>query len=278
MYLAMNKCLHTLQRPFAALLLVVALPTFAVAQTLPENVVKAELRPGWRTTQGTQMAALHLTLAPGWKTYWRAPGDAGIPPEFDWRGSQNIAGVSYFWPRPQVFDLNGMRTIAYKDELVLPIEFQLASPAAVTHVVGKIDIGVCDEICVPVSLTVAADLSTETKSDPLIRTALTNLPTPAENAGIAKPQCKTEQIRDGLRLTTSIGLKGAAMGDFAVIELPERPVWTSPVETTAGGGWLVQVTDMVPADASPFVLNRSGVRTTIFTTAGDVIEVTGCTG
>lgn len=224
------------------------------------------------------MAALHCALPQVGKTYWRAPGDAGIPPEFDWRGSQNIAWVSIFWPRPQVFDLNGIRTIAYKDELVLPIEFQLASPAADTHVVGKIDIGVCDEICVPVSLTVAVDLSTETKNDPLIRAALTNLPTPAENAGIAKPQCKTEQIRDGLRLTTSIGLKDAATGDFAVIELPERPARTSPVETTAGGGWLVQVTDMVPADASPFVLNRSGVRTTIFTTAGDVIEVTGCTG
>jgi hypothetical protein len=53
---------------------------------------------------------------------------------------------------------------------------------------------------------------------------------------IAKPRCKTEQIRDGLRLTTSIGFKGAAnTGDFAVIELPERPVWTSPVETTTSG-------------------------------------------
>jgi|JI6StandDraft_1071083.scaffolds.fasta_scaffold99282_1 hypothetical protein len=278
MYLPMNKCFHNLARLFAALLLVVAAPTFVAAQTLPENVVTAELRPGWRTPQGTQMAALHLILAPGWKTYWRAPGDAGIPPEFDWRGSQNIAGVSYFWPRPQVFDLNGMRTIAYKNELVLPIEFQLASPGGTTHVVGKIDIGVCDEICVPISLNVSAELSTDAQGDPLIRSALKNLPTSAADAGIAKPRCKTEQIRDGLRLTTSIGFKGAAIGDFAVIELPERPVWTSPVKTTSGSGKLVQVTDMVPADASPFVLNRSGVRTTIFTKAGDVIEVMGCTG
>jgi DsbC/DsbD-like thiol-disulfide interchange protein len=174
MYLPMNKCFR---QPRAKAL---SPPSFwwsalrlhcVAAQThASPNVVTAELRPGWRTPQGTQMAALHLILAPGWKTYWRAPGDAGIPPEFDWRGSQNIAGVSYFWPRPQVFDLNGMRTIAYKNELVLPIEFQLASPGGTTHVVGKIDIGVCDEICVPISLNVSAELTDRcSRNDPLIR-------------------------------------------------------------------------------------------------------------
>ena len=44
----------------------------------------AEIRPGWQTGAGTRMVALHLRLAPEWKTYWRSPGEAGIPPEFDW--------------------------------------------------------------------------------------------------------------------------------------------------------------------------------------------------
>lgn len=46
-------------------------PGIAGAQGLPENILSAELREGWRTPSGTQMAALHLTLAPGWKTYWQ---------------------------------------------------------------------------------------------------------------------------------------------------------------------------------------------------------------
>jgi DsbC/DsbD-like thiol-disulfide interchange protein len=278
MYPPMTRYLRLLPKALCALLTISIAPTCVDAQTMPPDVVKAELRPGWRTDQGTQIAALHLTLAPGWKTYWRSPGDAGIPPEFDWRASEGVSDVSYFWPRPQVFDLNGMRTIAYKNELVLPIEFKLAAPDGVAHVVGKIDIGVCDEICVPVSLKVVADLTAGARNDPLIRAALDDLPGKASDAGVGKPRCKTEPTRDGLRLTTSISYKAARTGDFAVIELPERPVWTSPVETTAGGGQLVQVTDMVPADASPFVLNRAGIRTTIFMVSGDVIEVMGCTG
>ena len=101
----------------------------SVAQSLPDDILHAELREGWRLPGGTQMAALHLTLAPGWKTYWRAPGEGGIPPSFDWAGSENIARVAFHWPKPQVFDINGVRVIGYRDELVLPMEFTAADPS-----------------------------------------------------------------------------------------------------------------------------------------------------
>ncbi|MEG4641374.1 protein-disulfide reductase DsbD domain-containing protein, partial [Paracoccus sp. APAP_BH8] len=45
------------------------------------------------TAEGHRMTALHLRLEPGWKTYWRSPGDAGVPPRFDWAASRNLAEV-----------------------------------------------------------------------------------------------------------------------------------------------------------------------------------------
>ena len=69
-------------------------PQAAVAGP-PEDVVQIEVLPGWQTASGTQMAAIRLTLAPGWKTYWRAPGEGGIPPAFGWAGSQNIASTAF---------------------------------------------------------------------------------------------------------------------------------------------------------------------------------------
>jgi DsbC/DsbD-like thiol-disulfide interchange protein len=96
----------------------------ARAQNLhPSDVVQAELLTGWRTSDGTHIAALRLNLAEGWKTYWRVPGNAGIPPQLDWSGSQNVASVQTHWPQPAVFEQNGMYSIGYHDELVLPIEF-----------------------------------------------------------------------------------------------------------------------------------------------------------
>ncbi|MGB3147735.1 MAG: protein-disulfide reductase DsbD domain-containing protein, partial [Paracoccaceae bacterium] len=85
----------------------------ALADQIPDDLIRANLRSGWQTPQGTYMTALQLTMAPGWKTYWRAPGDAGIPPEFTWKGSDNIGAVAFHWPRPEVVVVGGYRTIAY---------------------------------------------------------------------------------------------------------------------------------------------------------------------
>ena len=83
---------------------------------------------GWVNSDGTRTAALHLDLAPGWKTYWRAPGDAGIPPRFDWRGSSNVGTVAITWPTPSVFDQNGMRSVGYEDVLTIPLRIEPRTP------------------------------------------------------------------------------------------------------------------------------------------------------
>ncbi|MEM9552608.1 MAG: protein-disulfide reductase DsbD domain-containing protein, partial [Pseudomonadota bacterium] len=80
---------------------------------MSRDVVQVEVLDGGETAHGTVMTALRLTLADGWKTYWRAPGDAGIPPSFNWRGSRNVGEVAITWPTPQVFNDYGMRSIGY---------------------------------------------------------------------------------------------------------------------------------------------------------------------
>lgn len=260
-------------------LLAVALATGAAdAQQLPDDLINAEILGGWRTETGTQMAALHLTLAEGWKTYWRAPGDAGIPPQFDWTGSTNITGVTYHWPRPSVFVLSGLRSIGYKNDLLLPIEFQPATPGDPVSVTASITLGVCQDVCVPITVDVSADLSSATKVDPAIRAALDQAPRSARAAGISQPRCTVAPISDGLRLTTTIALPAAVDGDFVVVELSDSSVWVSSVETTAADGALVEVSDLVPSMAKPFSLDRSSLRYTIFTAKGDVIDVQGCAG
>ncbi len=55
----------------------------ALAQDQFDLPVTGQVLEGWVRADGTRMAAVQLDLEPGWKTYWRAPGDAGIPPSFD---------------------------------------------------------------------------------------------------------------------------------------------------------------------------------------------------
>ncbi|WP_347312174.1 protein-disulfide reductase DsbD domain-containing protein [Defluviimonas sp. SAOS-178_SWC] len=253
-----------------------ALP--AAAQGLPSDIVHATLLEGWRTEAGTQMAALRLDLAPGWKTYWRAPGEGGIPPHFDWNGSENVGGVTFHWPKPEVFDLNGLRIIGYLHELVLPIEIRPADANRPVSVTARIDLGVCEEICVPVTVDVAADLGRTAKPDPVILASLGRMPEEGRKAGLSASRCAAEPIRDGLRLTSLLTLPQVGPDEFAVVELADQSIWVSQADTRRSGEDLSATADLVPSDAKPFALDRSTVRITVFGGSGRVVEVQGCTG
>ena len=259
-----------------AALLAAALP--AAGQDVPGSILSATLREGWRTEAGTQMAALELRLAPGWKTYWRAPGEAGIPPAFDWTASDNIRAVAFHWPKPEIFDLNGMRTFGYHDALVLPIEISPVDAGRPIEVRARIDLGVCNEICVPMTVSVSGELAPGAARDPVIGAALANLPESAAKAGLSAAHCEAEPIRDGVRLTSRLALPRIGPDEIAVVELADRTVWVSPADTSRKGGELSTIADLVPSDAKPFALDRSKVRITIFGAAGRVVEVQGCSG
>src|SRR6201981_4232001 len=50
------------------------------------------------------LGGIAFQLQSGWKTYWRNPGDSGVPPRFDFSKSDNIEAVTVLWPAPQKFE------------------------------------------------------------------------------------------------------------------------------------------------------------------------------
>ncbi len=89
-------------------------------------------------------------MADGWKTYWRNPGDAGgVPPYFDWAGSENLAGAKVLFPAPsRLKDASG-DSVGYKKVVVLPVEVTAKDPAKPVTFKLAMEFGVCREICVP---------------------------------------------------------------------------------------------------------------------------------
>ncbi|MCH6586725.1 MAG: thioredoxin family protein [Proteobacteria bacterium] len=92
---------------------------------------------------------LHFRLEPGWKIYWRSPGEAGYPPSVDWRGSENLAEVRLNWPVPHRFSLFGFETFGYYDEVVLPVDARPERPGAPVLLRAKVAYLTCKEICIP---------------------------------------------------------------------------------------------------------------------------------
>jgi len=261
--------------------LLFGLLTSADAQTggaVPDNVMDLSVLQGYRTHSGTHMAALRIQLKPGWKTYWRAPGDGGIPPQFDWSGSQNIKAVTFHWPSPKVAFVNGLRTIGYMDEVIIPIEFSLRSKTGPTSLKGRVDLGICKDICVPMSVAFAAALpKNSTKPDPLIRAALKKVPIPAAKAGVKNVMCTIEPISDGLRVTATLTLPAMGGKEVTVIEAPDQSIWVSEATTKRVGNTLTATSEMVPPSNAPFLLERSNIRITVIG-SNHAVDILGCTG
>lgn len=262
---------------FRIALLATLLPLAALAEPSQSDIVTAEMRPGWRMPDGTHMTALHLRLAPDWKTYWRSPGEAGIPPEFDWSGSENLRSVRFHWPRPTVFDTNGMQTIGYKQDLVLPVEVTPINPARPVILRASVDLGVCRDICVPAAVTVGANLSGDGADDSLIDAALRARPATASEAGVGTVTCHIDPIADGLRVTAQIDLPAQGKREVVVMEPSDPSIWTSEDETRREGRHLISTVEMVAGTGQPFALNRSDLTLTVLGD-GRAVEIHGCTG
>jgi DsbC/DsbD-like thiol-disulfide interchange protein len=124
------------------------------------------------------VAGIEIQLEPGWKTYWRSPGD-GLAPSIDWRGSANLKEANVLWPAPVRFnEPGGLITIGYKGNVLLPV---LITPAEAAHPVTlamHLHIGVCKDICIPVDATLHLEIAPgeEVSNDDALRAALDLVP------------------------------------------------------------------------------------------------------
>lgn len=92
---------------------------------------------------------VQIELEPGWKTYWRSPGDAGYPLSLDWSGSENLKEARLDWPVPHRFELFDLQTFGYGDEVVFPLTVVPEDPGKPVHLQATADYLVCEEVCVP---------------------------------------------------------------------------------------------------------------------------------
>lgn len=88
------------------------------------------------------LLAWEAVLAPGWKTYWRSPGEAGLPV----RLSQNDEEIEIMYPVPERFELFGLETYGYSHSVMLPFHLKKIEGESVTV---QASFMVCKDICVP---------------------------------------------------------------------------------------------------------------------------------
>ena len=105
------------------------------------------------------LAGIAIDLDEGWKTYWRVPGDSGIPPNFDFSKSLNVAATEILYPTPTRYQDASGETIGYARHVVFPLKVTPADPAKPAKLDVSLFLGVCEVVCIPVDGRVELDLA-----------------------------------------------------------------------------------------------------------------------
>ena len=274
MYLYMKPKLNTSAAALAGLLAATA-GAPALSGAADGGIVEIEVLDGGMTARGTYLGALRITLQPGWKTYWRAPGDAGIPPSFSWRGARNVGGLNITWPSPEVFLTSGYRTIGYHDQLVLPVEITPEKPGRPVRLKGRMQLGVCKDVCVPAELSFDHQLDSSAGRNPAIAAALASRPWSAKEAGVRHAACSLRPTEYGMKVTARISMPSAGGEEVSVIEPGTPSLFAGGTTTRREGGLLVAETEFLPADSNAYAIDRSQLRITVLG-QNHAVDIQGC--
>jgi DsbC/DsbD-like thiol-disulfide interchange protein len=243
-----------------------------------EPTTHLDLMPGWREEDGRYVAGLRIVLSPGWHTYWRSPGAAGIPPRFDWSGSRNLHAARVEWPHPQVFYSFGTRTIGYRNSVLLPILVEPVEPALPVDLQLSLDFGVCKEICMPARAEVSTRLLPEGGPGParaMIERALSQRARAPGEAGVIAAGCSIVPNGSGLEVAATIRLLAPSERMTAVIEAASRPdLWIGAAEAATAGN-MVTARARAEAGGAPARIDRRMLSVTLIE-PGRFVEIEGC--
>ena len=246
-----------------------------------ESFVQVTLLPGRAEPGGARMAGLVLDVKPGWKTYWRDPGVAGIPPQFDWSGSLNLGAVEVLWPRPSLFESFGLSTVGYSGRVVFPVRLVPEQPDQAMEIGLRLALGVCREICVLEEATVEMRIepgAPEVEAA-LVAMAEAAVPRPGAEMGLTGATCRISGAGRKRRFDAVLDFAQTLQDPVVILEGPDL-TWFTGVETTTESG--TESGDRVHVGATLSLLdetiwiNRSQIRMTVL--AGDfAADIQGCT-
>jgi DsbC/DsbD-like thiol-disulfide interchange protein len=184
-------------------------------------------------TGSVLVGGIEIQLQPGWKTYWRTPGDSGVPPRFDFSKSVNVESVTPLFPAPKKFDDGaGGVSYGYHKHVIFPLRIVPKNPNEPVQLRAAISYAVCEKLCLPVEAEAElAFTSAASALDSLVAGALNKVPKPVGTAE-ATPIALKSFKRVGDRVVVDIAAQNST-GLELYAEGP-TPEWALPVPKRVG--------------------------------------------
>lgn len=230
--------------------------------------------PGWLGFDGKYITAFDLKLSPGWKTYWRAPGDSGIPPEFDFSGSTNLKSIEIIWPRPVPFGPSDLRSVGYKQHMILPIKFSPKDINKPVELKIQATLGICQDICVPIDIVMAEILDTKSRKPvPKIVAAMVDVPT--EKTGKVNVICDLKPNGKEWSITANFSHPNLGHNETLIIESIHKDHWITTRQFERSGQNISVQARLRSNTNKPIALARNDLRFTLISET-KAIEIRGC--
>ncbi|WP_442000086.1 protein-disulfide reductase DsbD domain-containing protein [Microvirga sp. 2TAF3] len=125
---------------------------------------------------GQWLSGIEIALDPGFKTYWRSAGDSGLPPRFDWSGSDNVASADIKWPAPSRHEDAGGAAYVYHDRVILPVLVKPMDETKPIKLSLSVDYGVCKDICIPAHADIVLPLNGDQEQKAILEKVQASLP------------------------------------------------------------------------------------------------------
>jgi DsbC/DsbD-like thiol-disulfide interchange protein len=175
------------------------------------------------------LGGIAFQLQPGWHTYWRTPGDSGVPPRIDFGRSENIEAVTILWPAPTKFaDGAGGTSLGYQKQVVLPLRIVAKNADRPVTLRADISYAVCEKLCIPVEASAELPFtSVASTEDSALSAALDTVPKPA-TIGDPNPLTIRDVKREG-RNGVLVDVVASDGQDVSLFAEGPTPDWALPV-------------------------------------------------
>ncbi len=177
-------------------------------------------------------AGVEVKLQPGWKTYWRYPGDSGVPPRFDFTGSDNVLRAKVLYPAPHLFTDETGNSLGYKTGVIFPIEVTPKQPGKPVTLRLKLDYAVCEKLCIPAEGRAEVTFgSGQSANDAALAAAEAKVPKPmkATEAGLS-----ARRVTNAAKPLVDVDLPASGKPTALFVEGPSAE-WALPIPMPAQG-------------------------------------------
>jgi DsbC/DsbD-like thiol-disulfide interchange protein len=217
-------------------------------------------------------AGVEIKLKEGWKTYWRYPGDSGVPPVLDFSKSQNVKAVTVLYPAPTRFsDGGGGSSIGYKDGVILPLHVMAQDAGKPVMLNLKLDYAVCEKLCVPAEAKLELMLSgAETANETTLSAAEARVPKAVAVGSDGMPSIRAVRREAGPN-KPRIVVDVAAPAGAPVVLFAEGPTaqWALPLPEPVAGAPAGLQRFAFELDGLPPGAKSSGATLRLTAVAGD---------